>query len=268
MIRLSYIVLSRLNAFRSAEELRPIVETLRDAGYHGVEFNLTEPSGVDLTELHALVEQSGLVVPSFLTGEAYADGLCLSSPNEAIRRRAVERLIRYLDIARQFNAVLVVGLLQGLRRDEPDGDVANRRIAECLKAVADAATTKEVDLVIEPVNHLQVGFNNTVAEVRSLIASIGSPRVKPMVDTVHLNIEEHSLTQPILDCRGVLRHVHLCESNGGLFGTGHIDFAAVRDALERIAYDGFASVKVYRHATAEVAARTSIEHLRRIGFGR
>ena len=83
-----------------------------------------------------------------------------------------------------------------------------------------------------------------------------------MVDTVHINVEESSLIQPIFDCGSALRHVHLCDSNGALFGSGHIDFAAVLKALEEISYDGFASVKVYRKAAWEVAARSSIAYLR------
>ena len=85
-----------------------------------------------------------------------------------------------------------------------------------------------------------------------------------MVDTIHMNIEEKSLVQPILDCGAQLRHVHLCESNGALFGTGHIDFGAALRALEQIGYEGFASVKVYRNATLEEAARSSREYLRQI----
>ena len=74
------------------------------------------------------------------------------------------------------------------------------------------------------------------------------------------------MTQPILDCGKELRHVHLCESNGGRFGTGHIDFAAVGRALWQIGYQGFGSVKVYRPESVDDAARSSIEYLREIGF--
>jgi sugar phosphate isomerase/epimerase len=83
-----------------------------------------------------------------------------------------------------------------------------------------------------------------------------------MVDTVHLNIEEKSLTQPIYDCGAELRHVHLCESNGGLFGTGHMAFGPILQALDDIGYNHFGSVKVYRRATMVEAARRSIEYLR------
>ena len=85
-----------------------------------------------------------------------------------------------------------------------------------------------------------------------------------MVDTIHMNIEDPSLTQPVRDCGPDLRHVHLCESNGGPFGSGSIDFASVLRVLDEIGYDRFASVKIYRNATHREAARSSIEHLRRL----
>jgi D-psicose/D-tagatose/L-ribulose 3-epimerase len=153
--------------------------------------------------------------------------------------------------------------MQGTLRDEPNPDVAKGRIVECLREVGAAAEARGAEFVIEPVNHLQVGFVNTVDEVRRLIRTIGSPAIKPMVDTVHMNIEERSLTQPIYDCGAELRHVHLCESNGGLFGTGHMAFGPILKALDDVAYDGYGSVKVYRHASMVEAAKTSIEYLRK-----
>src|SRR5580704_92766 len=125
MIHLSYILLSRLTAFESPAKLRSVLSVLRECGYEGVELNITDPLGIDPDELHAMVEDVGLVIPSFLTGEAYADGLCLSSPDASGRRRTVERLISYVPVAARFRAILVVGLLQGQRRDEPDTERAN-----------------------------------------------------------------------------------------------------------------------------------------------
>ena len=55
------------------------------------------------------------------------------------RAGAVARLREYLPIAQRFNAILVVGLLQGLRADEPDAEVANERIAAGLREVGLAA---------------------------------------------------------------------------------------------------------------------------------
>ena len=264
MFRYSYIIIKPLEAFESQERVRETLALLKECGYDGVELNLTGSPALDLDRLEQWLSEMDLVIPSFLTGEAYNQGLCLSSPNRSIRQRTIDRLTAYLDVARQFKSVLVVGLLQGLLSDEPDVEAANRRIRRGLHEIAAQAEEKGVEVVIEPVNHLQVGFNNSVAQVRRLVAEVGSPSLKPMVDTIHMNIEERSLVEPILTCGPALRHVHLCESNGSLLGTGHLDFAAVLRALVRIGYDRFASVKVYRGARLEEAAPKSLDYLRRL----
>lgn len=245
------------------DEMARLFRFIAGCGYEGVELNLTGPLLDSLDQIEQAAAASNLVVPSFLTGEAYRQGLCLSTADTARRTAAVERLIAYLPVAVRFHAILVVGLLQGLACDEPDPQVANERIVEGLTEVARAAEAAGAELVIEPVNHLQVGFNHTVDEVMRLIAVIGSPAIRPMVDTIHMNIEESSLTGPIRECGPALRHVHLCESNGGLLGSGHIDFKVVLGALDDVKYDGFASVKVYRKATLAEAATSSMRYLRR-----
>lgn len=261
-MRFSFIYMDRLATLPDADELPRLMNLLRQTGYDGIELNLTEPLGISPDLLERSLDRAGLVVPSFLTGEAYHDGLCLSAPDPVRRQGAVDRLISYLPTARRFGSILVVGLLQGTRRDEPDAGRAHERIVAGLRIVARAAEESQVELVIEPVNHLQVGFHNSVAEVRGLIDEIGSPAFRPMVDTVHMNIEEASLTRPILDCGERLRHVHLCENHGGRLGSGHIDFASVLRTLRSIGYNQFASVKVYRHLGLDDAVTTSLDYLR------
>ena len=260
MIHYSFMITEPLSAFENDQHA--VFSFIKECGYEGVEFNLT-PELIDKQDqLEQSIVANELVIPAFMTGEAYCRGFCLSSPEPVVRQRTVGLLIDYLEVARRFNAILIVGLLQGLRSDEPASELANQRIVEGLREVGIAAEKRGVEFVVEPVNHLQVGFNNSVAEVLQLIQAVGSSALKPMVDTIHMNIEDISLTQPIDDCIGALRHVHLCESNGGVFGSGHIDFGSVLGALDRIGYEGFASVKVYRKATLKEAAISSIEHLR------
>ena len=128
-----------------------------------------------------------------------------------------------------------------------------------------AALDAGVELVVEPINHLQVGFHHSVGEVRDLVAEIDVPAFKLMVDTIHMNIEETSLVDPIRACGAALKHVHLCESNGALLGSGHIDFSSVLAALDEIGYAGFGSVKVYRKAGFRAAAAASLDYLRSQG---
>jgi sugar phosphate isomerase/epimerase len=119
---------------------RDTFATLQDCGYDGIELNMREPFDLDSVERN--LEDHNLVMPSFLTGEAYFDGLCLSSPRAEVRRQTVERLIRYVDIAHRFKSIMVVGLLQGLRRDELSRTSAGARAAGVQAAGARAARAR------------------------------------------------------------------------------------------------------------------------------
>ena len=252
--RFSFILVDPVAELGGEQGIRDAMASLHRVGYTGVELNVDEPWGVSAADLERWAVDAGVCVPSLLTGAAYQRGLCLASPSVATRNNTVAQLVRYVEIAARLGSVLVVGLLQGLRSDESSASVANERIANALAVVAEAAGKAQVTMAIEPVNHLQVGFNHTVAEVRELIGRIGSDAVLPMVDTLHMHIEERSLVAPIEECGPDLAHVHLCDSHGKRVGSGNIDFAPVLAALERIRYGGFASVKVYREQWQEVAA--------------
>jgi sugar phosphate isomerase/epimerase len=75
-----------------------------------------------------------------------------------------------------------------------------------------------------------------------------------------MNIEEVSLTEPIHRAGRDLVHFHLCESNGGFLGSGHLNLPAMFAALDEIDYCGFTSVKVYRHSW-KAGAESSIRYL-------
>jgi sugar phosphate isomerase/epimerase len=203
-----------------------------------------------------------------LTGWSYSgEGLCLSSPDPAIRDRAASRLIEYAGQASSLGCLLVVGLMQGLRSDEPDGSKASDRIAETLRRACTVAEQQGVSLVIEPVNHLQVGFNNTVAEASALADRVGSPALGVMLDTFHMNIEERSVVDAIRFHAPRARHVHLCETNGGPFGSAGLDFRGILSGLDEAGYDRVVSIKVYRGCGWEEAARSSAAFLRGLGYG-
>ncbi len=261
MPKISYLLIEHPESFGSFGDFSAALIRLKELGYQGVEILMTEPLGFDVDALLRFVDSIELPVVSLLTGDNYSrDGLCLSSPDADVRRRAVERLQLCIETASRFEAIIVVGLMQGVLRDEPDPSIANTRIAECLKQVAAVAEKHGTTIVLEPVNHLQVGFNNTFSEVMAMIQRVGSAYFKPMLDSIHMNIEEVSVIEPIHAAGSDLRHFHLCESNGSFLGSGHLDIPGMFAALDEIRYSGFVSVKVYRHPWETAATRT-MEHL-------
>lgn len=244
-------------------ELDRRMERIAGLGYEGIELSASHPLPYPVDEVLALSRKHRLPVVSLLSGWSYAnEGLCLASPRVDVRQRAVDRLIEYAGHAAELGAVLVVGLMQGLRIDEPDEAEANQQIAACLRPVAEAAEQRGAMVVLEPVNHLQVGFNHTAAEAAALVERVGSPALGYMLDTIHLNIEERSVLGTIRAHGRRIRHFHLCETNGGPFGTGGLDFQGVLRALDGVNYRHFASVKIYRKVDWEEAARTAMAFLR------
>jgi sugar phosphate isomerase/epimerase len=237
-------------------------------GYQGYELVATHPLGYAVEEVAALSRKHRLPVVSLLSGWSYTnEGLCLSSPNADVRARAVGRLEEYVGYAALLKAVLVVGLMQGLRSDEADEATANDRIADGLRRVARAAERAGADVVIEPVNHQQVGFNNTAAEAAAMAARVGSPALGYMLDTIHMNVEERSVVGAIREHGQMIRHFHLCETNGGPFGTGNLDFPRVLSELRASGYDRYASVKIYRKTPSwDAAATTAAAFLRNCAF--
>jgi sugar phosphate isomerase/epimerase len=249
-------------------ELARRMEHVAALGYHGIELVATYPPGYGVEDVVALSRRYRLPVVSLLSGWSYgSEGLCLSSPDAGVRERAVARLGDYARWAGRLGAVVVVGLMQGLRSDEPDEETANERIAGCLRRAAAGAGEQGVTLVIEPVNHLQVGFNHTAAEAAALVERVGSPALGYMLDTIHMNIEERSVADTIRRHGPRVRHFHLCETNGGPFGSGGLDFPGVLRALDEAGYQGYASVKIYRKVGWEEAARSAAEFLKGCGVG-
>jgi sugar phosphate isomerase/epimerase len=232
-------------------------------GYDGIELSASHPAPYPPEDVLALSRKHRLPVVSMLSGWSYGnEKLCLASPRAEVRQRAVERLSEYAGYTARLGAVLVVGMMQGLRFDEADEAAAQERIAAGLQALAAAATKQSATVVLEPVNHLQVGFNHTAAEAAALVQKIGSPSLRYMLDTIHLNIEERSILEAIRLHAPRIRHFHLCETNGGPFGSGNLDFSSVLKTLKESGYAHFVSVKIYRKSNWEQAAAEAIAFLR------
>ena len=254
------------------DELDRRMGLLAGLGYDGVELSAFHPLPYSIESVAALAEKHRLPVASMLSGWSYlGEGLCLSSADAGVRDRAPWTGWSTMSFRPQsLKSLIVVGLMQGatgsdtsrMRRRRMTGSSWSMR-----QRVHGRRAVQGVSLVIEPVNHLQVGFNHTVAEASALADRVGSPSLGVMLDTFHMNIEERSVVEAIRLHAARARHVHLCETNGGPFGLGGLEFPRVLAALDEAGYDRVVSIKVYRGCGWEEAARSSAAFLRGLGCG-
>lgn len=167
-MRLSY-VLPDPGSYRDWDEFDGDLACLRNAGYDGVELQIADPAQFDQPRVRRSLAAAGSTMCAFQTGSTYySRGNCLSTVDDAVRRRTVALLRGFVDLAAEWKSLIVFGSLQGRLSDEPDraagaADPPGRR------GDRRDATEKGVTLAFEPVNHGEVGFHNTIAEVAAVV---------------------------------------------------------------------------------------------------
>jgi D-psicose/D-tagatose/L-ribulose 3-epimerase len=228
------------DTYASPAEFEAALTTLARLGFDGVEIGVADPARLDLRQLRESLTRSGMALCGVLTGASYfAEGLCLISPDAAVRARAVERLKAHLDWTAPLGATVVVGQMQGMRSDEPDRQRANERLIAAMRQVAAHAEACGGHVVLEAVNRHEVAHNYTAAEVLEVVEAVNSPAFNAMLDTYHINIEECSLDGPVRLVGSRLGYVHVVENHRGRIGSGHLDLALILRTTLEIGYAGY-----------------------------
>jgi sugar phosphate isomerase/epimerase len=135
---------------------------------------------------------------------------------------------------------------------------------DALRRMSDYARQKNLRLVFEATNHLEMGkFVNTVANHRHVIELTGCDNIGIQIDWFHVNIEELDPYEAVMDAHPLLWHMHFRDSNSLTPGYGKTDFKAVIRAVKKIGYDGYCCIESAPMVPdADTAARDGIEYLR------
>ncbi len=176
------------------------------------------------------------------------------SPDSAIRKRSLAHLLQCIDTAAEAGAHLIcgplfapIGYLPGRRREQQEWDWA----VDCFQGLGDALEACQMTLSVEPVNRSETFFLCTAAEAKDFCEAIDHPRFGITIDTFHANIEEKTLTGAVGTAGPLLRHLHASENDRGLLGSGHVDFAGVIAAAQKIGYDGYLMIEGFGYSPDE-----------------
>jgi len=220
--------------------------SMKQAGYDAVELQIADPAGFDEERVRRSLDAQEYAMCAFQTGSTYySRHNCLCTADDSVRRRTIELLKSFVELAERWNSKIVFGSLQGRLSDEPDRFAGAARIRDAIAESGRYASDRGVTIAFEPVQHGEVGFHNTIAEVAELVRSLNLPGLRMMADTFHMNIEERDMLAPLPEVSGILAHVHLSETNRDVLGTGHWPTTAFIDQLRQIGYSGFCSIGVY-----------------------
>jgi len=183
------------------------------------------------------------------------------SDDPHIRRRTREHLVDSIKVTADLGSTLMggpvyspVGHLPGRRRTPDEW----RRAVECFQSLGEPLHENGITLALEPLNRFETYFLNTAADAFTLCSEIGHSNVGVLLDTFHTNIEEKDVAAAFLKTANKLKHVHACENDRGIPGTGHVDFAGIAAALKQIGYDGWITIESFGYSHEELAAAAAI----------
>jgi 5-keto-L-gluconate epimerase len=235
-----------------------------ELGYDGVELHLRRPDDIDRRGVQELCTRYGLGIPTIGTGMAAGeDGLTFSDPDPAIRRRAIERCREHIDLAAAWHSAVTIGLIRG-KLGPVEAERPRRREAQmaCLAECCRAAADRGVTLLFEPLNRYEGDDVFTAAEGLGVLAEIGAPNLKLLLDTYHMNIEEPSFAAGLRQAGAHRGHVHLVDSNRQAPGHGHVPLPEVLGTLREIGFAGYVSFEVLPLPNPRQAAEDGIRTVR------
>ena len=238
---------------------------MKRAGYDAVELQIVDPGQLDEPRVRQSLDAVGYSISAFQTGATHAIcGNCLCTKDTIVRHRTVELLRRFVDLAAQWKAVMVFGLLQGRSADEPDRAAARDRIEPVMRQLGQYAAECGATIAFEPINQSDAGFYNTIDEVADLVRRLHRPGLRMMIDTYQMAKTENDMLAPLAGIADILAHVHLCDTNHDVLGTGRWDTRAFLRELNRIGYQGHCSVGVYETpSTRQEAIARCMDVIRR-----
>ena len=231
-------------------------------GYNGVELAIRDPKLIDAQQLYNLVGKYNLQVPAIGTGQAWGEeGLSFTDPDPVVRAAAIERIKNHIPLAKQFNAVIIIGLVRGIIKPGVTQEQGYSWLVHALKECSLAAAPFGVRLALEPINRYETSLINNASQGLDLIKAVAEKNFGLLLDTFHMNIEDVKIEDSIRQSGDRIFHFHIADSNRWYPGGGHLDFRSILTTLTRSGYQGFISGEFLPNPDPETAAKKSIQYL-------
>lgn len=215
----------------------------KEIGYSAVEIAIRDPKSLDIPQIERSLQQLNISVAAVGTGQAFlVEKLNMVDPDKTIRNLTQQRLKEHINFASHFEAFVIIGFIRGSRKGRDIRTVRDLFISE-MQNLCDYAKSRNVKIVIEPLNRYETDFINTLQEAYEIVSEMRCDNVGILADTFHMNIEEANIEKSLKNISSKLFHFHVADSNRWAPGTGHFNFQSTLNVLKEIGYTGYISVE-------------------------
>lgn len=244
--------------YRGFEECIPKVAKL---GFHGVELALKRANEINISQLQKLLDDNNLEVSCISTGQVYADGdLMLTHEDNIKRAQTINIFKEFIDLADNFGKLVNIGRVRGPIGSRIRSHV-ERLFVDTAKELCEYAMSKDVTLILEPVNRYEIDFINSVEEGVELIKKVDMPNMMLMPDVFHMNIEDKKIGLEFTKNFYHIKYIHFADSNRLAPGQGHINFHEIFENLLMSRYDGWISAEILPRPNPDIAAKQTADFL-------
>lgn len=238
-----------------------VITKADELGFETIDIAIAHPETFPLEKVKAELAKTNLEVVTTTTLNADTN---LISPDETIRRNAINSLKKLVEINKELGAKVLGGVNYagwGCLTGKPKTDTEWKNSVEGMREVAEYAKEiyPELKICVEPVNRFETHFINTAEEGVRYCKDIGTGNMGVHLDCFHMIREETSYTEAVRTCgKEYLGYVHVCENNRGIPGTGLVPFKEFFTALKEIGYEGSCVIESFDPSFEELNANCAI----------
>ncbi|MDR0576704.1 MAG: sugar phosphate isomerase/epimerase [Candidatus Accumulibacter sp.] len=224
-------------------------------GFHGIElapftiFADFSPSAIrrGILEARTALRAAGLRFAGFHWLLAKPDGLHVTTPDRALRKKSWDHLRRLIDAAAELgggNLILGSPKQRGAAPGQSPAE-AVAILSEELASIAPFAAERRSPLLLEALSTDQTDVVNRLSEVEAIVEKAGHPGVGGMLD-FHNCADETSPYATLVDRYiGMIRHVHLNDRRGNHPLPGDHAYLPAFSRLHGLGYDGWVSLEIF-----------------------
>ncbi len=251
-------------------DFHPFIDKVAGLGFDILEVNagtIAHMSADERRQLKAHAQDRNVIL-------TYCVGLPreydVASPDVGVRQKGIAYLQDMAKAVGEMGGGRVGGILYGswpasLPPGETDRQPYLERSIRSMREAAKAAEDNGVTFNLEVVNRFEQYLINTCGEALAYLQVVGSPALKILLDTYHMNIEEDFLADAVLQAGDRLGHFHIGENNRMPPGYGHIPWTEIAAALRKINYTGYVVMEPFIQPGGQVGS--DIKVYRNLGAG-
>jgi D-psicose/D-tagatose/L-ribulose 3-epimerase len=233
-----------------------------ELGYDYVEIAVEDPALIDGAAVLEGLKKYNL--KAIVCG-AFGPTRDLTNEDEAVHQNCFNYIEACLDFCLLWDTKFFAGPMYSAvgkaRMVSPEQREREWQLAvKNLKVVCDMAASRGLQIALEPLNRFESDLVNTAEDVLRLVRDIDHPAAKIILDGFHMNIEEPDIVSAFKMTKDYLIHVQVSENYRGTPGTGQTNWAAYKDGLEAIHYEGVVSIESFTPMNKELAAAVCIWH--------